>query len=77
MSAIDMQRAQIMRQRCNRVFAGKNVHDIVGALQMLTADLLTDGLGLSGDQAIGAARAIAVDIENIVREREADRGRAN
>lgn len=66
----DPHRSQILRQQCNRTFQGKRIHDVVGALQMLTADAVIDGLpGLSEEQALGAASAIAADIQNIIRER--------
>lgn len=66
----DPHRAQILRQQCNRTLRGKSLHDVVGALQMLTADAVIDGLpGLSEEQALSAANAIAGDIQNIIRER--------
>lgn len=65
----DIHRAQILRQRCNRAFAGKNLHDVVGAVQMLTADTVMALPGMSEDAAVSMADAIAADIRNIIRER--------
>lgn len=65
----DIQRAQVMRQRCNRIFAGKSIHDVVGAVQMLTADAILSLPTQSEAAAVSAADAIAADIRNIIRER--------
>lgn len=65
----DIQRAQVMRQRCNRIFAGKSIHDVVGAVQMLTADAILSLPMQSEAAAVSAADAIAADIRNIIRER--------
>ncbi len=73
----DIHRAQIMRQRCNRVFAGKDIHDVVGAVQMLTADAVTSLPGMTEEGAVSAADAIAADIRNIIRERFAANGKGH
>ncbi len=74
----DPQRAQIMRQRCNRVFRGKSIHDVVGAVEMLTADTVVSGLpGVTEEQALSAADAIAADIRTIIRERFAATGKGH
>ena len=77
MPEIDAHRAQIFRQQCSRIFRGKSIHDIVGALQMLTANMLTMQLGEMEETAISGARAIAGDIENIIRERFAGHGKGH
>lgn len=77
MAEMDLHRVQVMRQQCNRIFRGKSVHDIVGALEMLTADVLEHGLGLSGVDALGAARAIAADVEGIIIERAGAKEKAH
>ena len=73
----DIHRAQIMRQRCNRIFVGKDIHDVVGAVQMLTADTIMSLPGMSEEGAIRAADAIAGDIRNIIRERFAAQGKGH
>ena len=73
----DIHRAQIMRQRCNRIFDGKDIHDVVGAIQMLTADTVLSLPGMSEESAIRAADAIAGDIRNIIRERFAAQGKGH
>ncbi|WP_232629123.1 hypothetical protein [Methylobacterium sp. Leaf118] len=73
----DPHRAQILRQQCNRTFAGKRHADVVGAIEMLTADLLLALPGLTEKQAIGGADAIAADIRNIIRERFAAAGKGH
>lgn len=73
----DINRAQIMRQRCNRVFAGKSIHDVVGAVQMLTADAVMALPMQSEADAVSAADAIAADIRNIIRERFAANGKGH
>lgn len=73
----DPHRSQIMRQQCNRVFGGKRHSDIVGALEMLVADVLlslpnpTEAIAQSGLDAITA------DIRNIIRERFAAAGKGH
>ena len=73
----DPHRAQIIRQQCNRIFRDKSIHDVVGAIQMLTADVLFGLPGISEEQAQSAARAIAGDIQNIIRERFAVQGKGH
>lgn len=77
MNEVNAQRAQIMRQRCNRIFAGKNLHDAVGAIQMLTADLVMSLPGLSEADVVAASDAIAADVRNIIRERFASKTKAH
>lgn len=77
MDDIDIQRAQIMRQQCNRVFKGKSIHDVVGALQMLTADAIMALPGMYEAAALSSVNAIASDIQNIIRERFAANGKGH
>lgn len=77
MNPVDAHRAQILRQQCNRTMRGKSIHDVVGALQMLTADAVTSLPGISEEQALSAASAIAGDIQNIIRERFAANGKGH
>lgn len=65
----DPQRSQILRPQCGRVLSGKSIHDVVGAVQMLTADTVMALPGMSEDAAVSMADAIAADIRNIIRER--------
>jgi predicted TIM-barrel enzyme len=65
----NMSRAQILRQRCNRTFADKNIPDVVATVEMLTADAILALPGMSEDAAVSMADAIAADIRNIIRER--------
>lgn len=73
----DPQRAQILRQQCNRILRGKSIHDVVGALQMLTADAILSLPGITEAQASSAASALAGDIQNIIRERFAAQGKGH
>lgn len=73
----DPHRSQILRQQCNRVLRDKSIHDVVGAIQMLTADAVTGLPGISEEQALSAARAIAGDVQNIIRERFAAQGKGH
>ncbi len=73
----DPHRSQILRQQCNRILRDKSIHDVVGALQMLTADAITSLSGISEAQAVSAADAIAGDIRNIIRERFATQGKGH
>ena len=74
----DPHRSQILRQQCNRILRDKSIHDVVGALQMLTADAITFGLpGVTEAAAISAADSIASDIRNIIRERFAAQGKGH
>jgi hypothetical protein len=69
----DLNRSQVLRQQCNRHFAGKRIPDVVGAVQMLTADAVLSLPGLSEEDAISVADALAADVRNIIRERFASR----
>ena len=73
----DPNRSQILRQQCNRILRDKSIHDVVGALQMLTADAITGLTGISESAAVSAADAIAADIRNIIRERFAVQGKGH
>lgn len=73
----DLHQSQIVRQQCGRIFNGKRHSDIVGALEMLAADVLlslpnpTEAIAQSGLDAITA------DIRNIIRERFAAAGKGH
>ncbi|MBN6820663.1 hypothetical protein JRF84_13855 [Methylobacterium organophilum] len=73
----DPHRSQILRQQCNRILRDKSIHDIVGALEMLTADALLSLPGIGEAQALSAFDAIAGDIRNIIRERFATQGKGH
>lgn len=73
----DPQRSQILRQQCNRIFAGKRVHDIVGALEMLVADTLLCLPGQTEATTESGLNSITADIRNIIRERFAARGKGH
>jgi hypothetical protein len=73
----DLQRAQIMRQQCSRIFRGKSIHDVVATVQMLTADAVMSIPSITEAQALSGASAIAGDIQNIIRERFATQGKGH
>ena len=65
----DPRRSQILRQQCGRHFEGKRIEDVGGALEMLVADAVIAVSHQQETAALGAASAIAADIQNIIRER--------
>jgi hypothetical protein len=73
----DPHRSQILRQQCGRILDRKGIHDVVAALEMLTADVVTRLPGISEVNATSAADAIAADIRNIIRERFAVQGKGH
>ncbi|MCJ2084386.1 hypothetical protein MKK88_00030, partial [Methylobacterium sp. E-005] len=70
-------RSQILRQQCNRVLRSKDIHDVVGAVEMIAADAILSLPGISEAAAISAADAIAADIRNIIRERFTTQGKGH
>lgn len=77
MTLINIERSQQLREKCGACIAGESVHDIVGALQRLTVDVLLSLPLQTETSAKQSAKAIAKDIAAIIEERFAARGKGH
>ena len=69
MITMDMRRAQILRQRIDRMLEGRSIQDGVGALERVIVDVLTSLPGMDEAGTVSAFEAMACDVCNLIRER--------
>ena len=74
MSRMNLDHCQVLRQRIGGILKGKSIHDGVGALEMVLADLLMSLPGASERSTLAGLGAIASDVRNIITERYAAEG---
>ena len=74
---MNIDRAQILREAIDRALKGESVHDIVGALEMVTVDVLTALPGMNEARTLASFDAMAADVRNIVHERFATQGKGH